>query len=193
MSFIDKWLNPPRTIGCSDTKQSTIYDELRILRINERVYDEALTTMLGESWAKIPVRDMMSLFNMRFGGTPIDYSKKEVASIIHLMKNCADDLSPDQVRFLRENDHLPRSKNEDGGIWMDSSELHSYSRDNEDSIHKRKMDYFITMNGVLAAHQQGLNPSHKAQKAPKKPFKLSMVHMVIIAAIVIGIIMMAIL
>lgn len=192
MNFLDRWLNPPRTFGSSKTKQSTINDELLHLRVNEHVYDEVLTTMIGEQWNKVPVRDMMGLFNARFGGTPIDYSDKEISSVIYFMNNCFGDLSPDQIKFLHENDHLPRSKKEDGGVWLDGDELHAYARDNEDNVHKRKMDYFIMMNGALAAHQQRMDQS-SAIKAPKGPFKILMVHKIIFAVFIIALIMFIIL
>ena len=154
------------------------------------MYDTALTTMLGPQWNKVPVREMMVLLNKRFGGVPVNYDDKEVAPIIHLMKDCVQDLSPDQVKFLEENDHLPISKREGGGVWMDSDELVAYARDHEDDVHKRKMDYFITMNGILAAYQQGVGHT---QRSPRKPFKFSMVHMFIIAVIVVGLIVMVVL
>lgn len=190
MSLLERWLWPPRTIGCSDTKRSTVSDELRLLSGDRRQYETAMSIVLGDSWQKVPVRNMMGLINMRFGGTPIDYKNVEVAPILHLMKSYVDDLSKDQVDFLRANDHLPRSKRE-GEIWMDQDELVAYTREQEDVIYKKKMDYFITMNGIVAAYTQSLGP--QAQAKVKKPFKFSMVHMIILAAIILGLVMLIIL
>lgn len=188
MSFLEKWLFPSRTIGCSATKRSTVNDELMLMSIDRRQYESAMSTVLGKDWSKVPTREMMNLLNMRFGGTSIDYSDKEVAPIIRLLKSYVDDLSADQLSFLRENDHLPRSKRAGEGIWMDKDELVAYMREQEEVIHKKKMDYFITMHGIVAAYTQGIGDKQQTKKA--NPFKLSTLHMAIIAIVIVGLVIM---
>lgn len=191
MRFFERLLTSSRTIGCSATKGSTVSDELMLMSIDRKQYELAMSIILGKNWSKVPTREMMNLINMRFGGTSINYSNKEVASIIHLLKSHVDDLSVGQLTFLRENDYLPRSEKADEGVWMDKDELLTYKREKEDVIHKKKMDYFIAMHGTIAAYAQAFND--KPQSKKQNPFKLSMLHTIIVAIVILGLITMIVL
>lgn len=187
MNIIQRWLSPPRTIGCPDARTSSVNDELSLLgSVDRREYVRAMELVLGKNWKKVPTREMMGLINMRFGTTPIDYSKKEVAPILHLMNEHAKCLSVDQAKFLRENDHLPRSVKQEVSLWMDKDELAIYAK-KEDEVHKKRMDYFITMNGVVSAYAQSLGKSiAQSSHKTKKEFQFTGFHMAIITIIVIG-------
>ncbi len=193
MNFIMRLLYPPRTLGSSATKTTSINDELGLIRTyNVREHMNAMELVVGPSWKQVPVREMMGLVNTRFGGEPIDYSKYEVEPVLHLLKSHASDLSHEQVKFLRTYDHLPRSKEKLVGMWMDKAELAAYERDNQDAIHKKKMDYFIMMNGIVAAFSQSMGAT-KAPPKVKKPFQLSYIHIGIISIVILGLIALVIL
>lgn len=189
MSFFKNWFYNQRTIGCPDTKSSTILEELYFMRADKREYSDALAALVGPDWEKVPTRSMMDLVTFRLRAKVANFYDLEVASVMRLLKSCAQDLSRDQIKFLRDNDHLPLTR-KDHGIWMDAEELASYAKRQED-IHEIKMGYFIMSHGILTAHSQ-MNSGKKVDK-PKKPFKLSALHMVLISAVLLGVILFVIL
>ena len=197
MTLFEKWFFPPktvppRTIGSLEVKRNTVGTELFFLNADEKEYGPAMGIMIGKDWKKIPVPDMMTLVNMRLEGTPIDYSEAEVVPTFQVLKSCVSDLSIDQVRFLKENDHLPRSGNEDAGVWMDGKELQAYEREQGDLVYKKKTDYFIAVNGIIAAHAQALNTQAKdlkvVAKDHKKEFSITTPHIIALTAIIAGIV-----